>query len=305
MEQTTKSAKPIIGCIGLGAMGRPIATHLQSHGHDLVLYARRPEAFDQELKTLMDNGAKAASTPAELAAEVDVVLVNVMAGHDVREVLLDRDDAVIQGARPGLLVADHSTIDPDTAIFVHDTLAKQGVDFVDAPVTGGSIGAEAATLATMMGGDDHAVANLLPILAHYTKTQLHMGRSGSGQITKLCNQIAQIITIQGVAEAMQFAAAYGADQRAVMNVLSSGFANSRMLELLAPKMIDQDFTPLMKSQLLDKDAGIAKMAAKAKQLHMPGLDLVAAQLADVQERGWQEQDVSILIKALEPKKKKR
>ncbi len=305
MEQTTKSAKPIIGCIGLGAMGRPIATHLQSHGHDLVLYARRPEAFDQELKTLMDNGAKAASTPAELAAEVDVVLVNVMAGHDVREVLLDRDDAVIQGARPGLLVADHSTIDPDTAIFVHDTLAMQGVDFVDAPVTGGSIGAEAATLATMMGGDDHAVAKLLPILAHYTKTQLHMGRSGSGQITKLCNQIAQIITIQGVAEAMQFAAAYGADQRAVMNVLSSGFANSRMLELLAPKMIDQDFTPLMKSQLLDKDAGIAKMAAKAKELNMPGLNLVAAQLADVQDRGWQEQDVSILIKALEPKKKKR
>jgi 3-hydroxyisobutyrate dehydrogenase-like beta-hydroxyacid dehydrogenase len=181
----------------------------------------------------------------------------------------------------------------------------QGVDFVDAPVTGGSIGAEAATLATMMGGDDHAVAKLLPILAYYTKTQLHMGRSGSGQITKLCNQIAQIITIQGVAEAMQFAAAYGADQRAVMNVLSSGFANSRMLELLAPKMIDQDFTPLMKSQLLDKDAGIAKMAAKAKELNMPGLNLVAAQLADVQDRGWQEQDVSILIKALEPKKKKR
>ena len=302
MAEAKKSPKPIIGCIGLGAMGRPIASHLQAHDHDLVLYARRREAFDQELKPLMEQGAKAASSPAKLAAQVDVVLVNVMAGQDVRDVLLERDDAVIHGAREGLLVMDHSTIDPDTAIAVHDHLAQHGVDFIDAPVTGGSIGAEAATLATMMGGDDHAVARALPILACYTKTQLHMGPSGSGQITKLCNQIAQVITIQGVAEAMQFAAAYGADQRAVMDVMSSGFANSRMLELLAPKMIDDDFTPLMKSQLLDKDAGIATMAAKAKGLNMPGLDLVAKQLADVQERGWQERDVSILIKALTPKK---
>ena len=128
-----------------------------------------------------------------------------------------------------------------------------------------------------------------------------MGGAGTGQITKLCNQIAQVITIQGVAEAMQFAAAYGADQKAVMDVMASGFASSRMLELMAPKMIDDDFTPLMKSQLLHKDAGIAQGAAQDKNLDMPALDLVAEKLNFLQEQGWQEKDVSILIKALRKK----
>ena len=212
--------------------------------------------------------------------------------------VLEQDDAIIKGARPGLIIADHSTIDPATAIDLHDKLQSAGIDFVDAPVSGGSIGAEAGTLAIMMGGAEKAVEALKPVFAHYSKTCLHMGGAGTGQITKLCNQIAQVITIQGVAEAMQFAGAYGADQKAVMEVMASGFASSRMLELMAPKMIEEDFTPLMKSQLLNKDAGIAQLAAQDKNLDMPALDLVAEQLNFLQAQGWQEKDVSILIKAL-------
>ena len=287
-----------IGCIGLGFMGRPIAGHLLKAGYEVHLYARRPEIFEGECKDLINLGAKIASSPADLAAQVDLLLTNVMAGQDVRQVVLEQDDAIIKGARPGLIIADHSTIDPATAIDLHDKLQSAGIDFVDAPVSGGSIGAEAGTLAIMMGGVEKAVEALKPVFAHYSKTCLHMGGAGTGQITKLCNQIAQVITIQGVAEAMQFAGAYGADQKAVMEVMASGFASSRMLELMAPKMIEEDFTPLMKSQLLNKDAGIVQLAAKDKNLDMPALDLVAEQLNFLQAQGWQEKDVSILIKAL-------
>ena len=288
-----------IGCIGLGFMGRPIARHLITAGYEVYLYARRPEVFNGDCKDLIDAGGHIASSPAELAAQVDIVLTNVMAGPDVRQVVLEQENALIKGAEPGLIIVDHSTIDPATAIDLNVQLKHSKVDFIDAPVSGGSIGAEAGTLAIMMGGDAAAVEKCTPVLSHYSKTCLHMGGAGTGQITKLCNQIAQVITIQGVAEAMQFAAAYGADQRAVMDVMASGFASSRMLELMAPKMIDDDFTPLMKSQLLHKDAGIAKEAAKDKNLEMPALDLVAKKLNFLQKQGWQEKDVSILIKALQ------
>ena len=288
-----------IGCIGLGFMGRPIARHLITAGYEVYLYARRPEVFNGDCKDLIDAGGHIASSPAELAAQVDIVLTNVMAGPDVRQVVLEQETALIKGAEPGLIIVDHSTIDPATAIDLNVQLKHSKVDFIDAPVSGGSIGAEAGTLAIMMGGDAAAVEKCTPVLSHYSKTCLHMGGAGTGQITKLCNQIAQVITIQGVAEAMQFAAAYGADQRAVMDVMASGFASSRMLELMAPKMIDDDFTPLMKSQLLHKDAGIAKEAAKDKNLEMPALDLVAKKLNFLQKQGWQEKDVSILIKALQ------
>ena len=290
--------KPKIGCIGLGFMGRPIARHLIHAGYDVYLYARRPDVFDGECKDLIDAGGHIASSPAELAAHVDMVLTNVMAGPDVRQVVLEQDDAIINGARAGLMIIDHSTIDPATAIDLNKQLKRSAIDFIDAPLSGGSIGAEAGTLAIMMGGDADAVEKCTPVLSHYSRTCLHMGGAGTGQITKLCNQIAQVITIQGVAEAMQFAAAYGADQKAVMDVMASGFASSRMLELMAPKMIDDDFTPLMKSQLLHKDAGIAQGAAQDKNLDMPALDLVAEKLNFLQEQGWQEKDVSILIKAL-------
>lgn len=293
--------KPKIGCIGLGFMGRPIARHLISAGYEVYLYARRPDVFDGECKDLIDAGGHIASSPADLAAQVDMVLTNVMAGPDVRQVVLDQEDAIIKGARPGLIIIDHSTIDPATAIDLNKQLKPLQVDFIDAPVSGGNIGAEAGTLAIMMGGEADAVEKCTPVLSHYSRTCLHMGGAGTGQITKLCNQIAQVITIQGVAEAMQFAAAYGADQQAVMDVMASGFASSRMLELMAPKMIEDDFTPLMKSQLLHKDAGIAQGAAQDKNLDMPALDLVAEKLNFLQEQGWQEKDVSILIKALQKK----
>jgi 3-hydroxyisobutyrate dehydrogenase-like beta-hydroxyacid dehydrogenase len=293
---------PRIGCIGLGMMGRPIATHLINAGYELVLYARRPEVFEGELKHLVDAGATIAEHPADLPARSDIVLLNVMAGQDVRHLTLDGPDAIITAARPGLLVVDHSTIDPATARDVHAELRKVGVGFIDAPVSGGAIGAEAGTLATMMGGEEEDIRRISPLLEHYTAKRIHMGAAGQGAITKLSNQIAQVITIQGVAEAMRFAGAHGADLDAVRDVLMSGFASSRMLELLGPKMISEDFTPGMESRLLDKDIQIAQASAQAQELSLPALDLLRKQISHLQECGWQKDDISILYKALEMKK---
>lgn len=300
---TDHTDRPRIGCIGLGVMGRPIATHLQEAGHELVLYARRPEVFDTDLKPLMEGGASAAASPAELAQQVDVILVNVMAGADVRAVLIDREDAVIHGlSGRQVTIADHSTIDPSTAAEVQAAMKAAGAGFVDAPVSGGSIGAEAGTLVTMVGGEEADVARMMPVFEHYTANRVHVGAPGRGQIAKLCNQIAQVITIQGVAEALHFAEAHGADKQGVFDVMSSGFAASRMLELLGPKMIADDFTPLMQSRLLDKDIGIAFDASQAIGISTPALEVVRNQLRDVQDRGWQVQDISILFEALKPKK---
>lgn len=296
MDKSTR-----IGCIGLGVMGHPIARHLQKAGYPLVLYARRPEVFKTDLKDLIDGGASVAQSPAEMASQVDVILVNVMAGKDVRAILLDQDDAVINGLTHPITIADHSTIDPETAEFVHAAFKEKGSGFVDAPVSGGNIGAEAGTLVTMMGGDTADVEALTPILAHYTAHQIHIGASGRGQIAKLCNQIAQVITIQGVAEALHFAEAHGADMQGVFDVMSSGFAASRMLELLGPKMIADDYSPIMKSRLLDKDIGIALDSTKSIGIYSPALGVIRDQLREVQDREWQVEDISILFKALKPK----
>ena len=285
-----------IGCIGLGTMGAPIARRLQQNGYALTLYARRPEVFKGDLADLIEKGATTAATPADLAGEVDVILVNVMAGADSRDVLLGRDDAVATSGREGLIILDHSTIDPLDAQSIHHDLNKYGHHYIDAPVSGGSIGAEAGTLVTMMGGNSDVMNSVMPILECYTASRLEMGEAGTGQVAKLCNQIAQVVTIQGISEAMSFAETLGADKKKVFDVMSSGFAASRMLELLGPKMVGGDFTPLMKSKLLDKDIDIALTSSKEAGLDLPALQLVRQAIGKMQEKGWHDEDISSLFR---------
>ena len=285
-----------IGCIGLGTMGAPIARRLQQNGYALTLYARRPEVFEGELADLIKNGAQIASTPQDLAEAVDVILVNVMAGADSRDVLLAREDAAAKSSREGLIILDHSTIDPADAKSIHQDLKTLGHHYIDAPVSGGSIGAEAGTLVTMMGGNAEQIAQVTSILECYTASRLHMGDAGTGQVAKLCNQIAQVVTIQGIGEAMSFAETQGADKQKVFDVMSSGFAASRMLELLGPKMVADDFTPLMKSKLLDKDIDIALTSSQGAGLDLPALKLVRDAIAVMQEKGWHDDDISSLFR---------
>ena len=304
-QQPEKSApheRLRIGCIGLGAMGLPIARHLQAAGYTLLLHARRPEAYENELKTLIDGGAGIAASPAEMAASVDIILTNVHAGADMVDLVIDRHDAILKnsadGPRNGLVIVDHSTIDPQTAQRLYAAAKAAGAAYVDAPVSGGAAGAEAGTLVTMMGGDADVIERIFPVTTCYTARQRHMGGPGQGSIAKLCNQIAQVIAIEGVAEAMAFATSHGADREKVMDVMLSGFASSRMLELLGPKMHRGDYTPGMESRLLDKDVGIALDAAAAEGLDMPALAEVGRNIATLQSRGWQEKDISIIFELL-------
>ena len=288
-----------IAFIGLGNMGRPMAGFLLKAGHQLRVYARRPEVFQNEAKHLIEAGAVACSSPAEAAQGADFIITNVMGTQDVAEVLHAGSDAVIQTAKPGAICIDHSTIDPQGAKDIAAMMASKSVTYVDAPVSGGVKAATEGTLVMMMGGSDQDVAKVKEIVKNYAKTITHIGGVGHGQVAKLCNQIAQVINIQGVAESLRFAQANGADLQKVFEAISGGMAGSRMLDLMGPKMVSRDFKAGIEARLHAKDFFLVKDAATKSNLDMPALQTVAVQLEKLMESGWGYDDTSSLLKVLE------
>jgi len=288
-----------IAFIGLGNMGRPMAGFLLKAGHQLRIYARRPEVFQNEAKHLIEAGAVACSSPAEAAQGADFIITNVMGTQDVAEVLHAGSDAVIQTAKPGAICIDHSTIDPQGAKEIATVMASKGVTYVDAPVSGGVKAATEGTLVMMMGGSDQDVAKVKEIVKNYAKTITHIGGVGHGQVAKLCNQIAQVINIQGVAESLRFAQANGADLQKVFEAISGGMAGSRMLDLMGPKMVSRDFKAGIEARLHAKDFFLVKDAATKSNLDMPALQTVAVQLEKLMASGWGYDDTSSLLKVLE------
>ncbi len=288
-----------IAFIGLGNMGRPMAGFLLKAGHQLRVYARRPEVFQNEAKHLIEAGAFACSTPAEAAQGADFIITNVMGTQDVADVLHAGANAVIQTARSGAICIDHSTIDPQGAKDIAAIMATKGVTYVDAPVSGGVKAATEGTLVMMVGGADRDVAKAKEIVKNYAKTITHIGGVGHGQVAKLCNQIAQVINIQGVAESLRFAQANGADLQKVFEAISGGMAGSRMLDLMGPKMVSRDFKAGIEARLHAKDFFLVKDAATKSHLDMPALQTVAVQLEKLMESGWGHDDTSSLLKVLE------
>ena len=292
-----------IGCIGLGVMGAPIAMHLIRAGFDVRGYARRADFFATEGAELIAAGLTPSDTPATLAADVDLIITNVVTGDDVYDVLIGHEHAVCHAAAAhhGLIVMDHSTIAPDKTRQIGQAMYDHGIGWVDAPVSGGGIGAVAGSLVSMLGGYRRDVEAVLPVLSAYTSGHRHIGDMGAGQVAKLCNQIAQVVTIQGVAEAMKFAAIHHADQDAVLDVMMQGFASSKMLELMAPKMIADDYAPGMESRLHAKDLHVAVAAAKQNGQTLPTTECVFALLEAIQAKGWNKKDASILYQHLKNK----
>jgi 3-hydroxyisobutyrate dehydrogenase-like beta-hydroxyacid dehydrogenase len=288
-----------IAFIGLGNMGRPMAGFLLKAGHQLRVYARRPEVFQNEAKHLIEAGAVACSSPAEAAQGADFIITNVMGTQDVAEVLHAGSDAVIQTAKPGAICIDHSTIDPQGAKDIAAMMASKSVTYVDAPVSGGVKAATEGTLVMMMGGSDQDVEKVKEIVKNYAKTITHIGGVGHGQVAKLCNQIAQVINIQGVAESLRFAQANGADLQKVFEAISGGMAGSRMLDLMGPKMVSRDFKAGIEARLHAKDFFLVKDAATKSNLDMPALQTVAVQLEKLMASGWGYDDTSSLLKVLE------
>lgn len=283
-----------IGFIGLGAMGLPMAMHLQRAGHRVRGWVRNAQRVDE----LERAGIGCAASPAELAAQSDVVFTNVTSTEDVEQVLLGAD-GVVRGAAPALLCIDHSTIAPQGARRIAAALAEHGVGFVDAPVSGGVRGAQQATLSIMVGGSERDFERALPLLRLLGSTVTYMGPSGSGQVTKLCNQLVQVVTIQGIAEAMRFASAEGADLQRVLQALSAGFAGSRMLDLMGPKMASRDFVAGIEARLHAKDFALLAQAAAAAGLELPALRVVQGQLQALVREGWGRDDTSSLLRVLE------
>ena len=246
-----------VAFIGTGIMGAPMAGHLLASGHPLTVHNRTRE----KAQHLLDRGAAWADSPADAARAADVVFVNVPDTPDVEAVVLG-ERGVLSAARAGLVVVDHSTISPSATRRMAEALSARGAAFLDAPVSGGDVGARNATLSIMVGGDGSALARVRPLLERMGKTITHCGPSGSGQLTKLVNQILVSVTNLAVCEALAFARRSGLDPQKTIAALGGGAAGSWQLANLGPRMVAGDFAPGFMIDLQVKDLRLVLESAK-------------------------------------------
>lgn len=282
-----------VGFIGLGIMGRPMALNLISGGHDLLVCARRAES----LQPLIGAGATVVATPADVARGARVVFTMVADTPDVEEVVLG-DDGIIQGARPGSVVVDMSTISPSATRSIAGRLRAAGVEMLDAPVSGGETGAREGTLSLMVGGDVAVFERLRPLLERMGRNIVHVGPNGAGQVCKACNQIVVGATIAGVAEAILLAEASGVDAGRMREALLGGFANSRILQVHGQRMIQGDYTPGFKARLHQKDMRIVLEAAHELGLPLGVAAVVAQRLNALVGQGHGEEDSAAMFELM-------
>jgi len=283
-----------IGFIGLGIMGRAMAANLLKGGHELVVWARRAES----MAPLLEAGANAGESPAHVASQVELVISMVADAPDVRQVMLG-ESGVAAGAAQGLVAVDMSTIAPTAARAIGVDLAAAGVDFVDAPVSGGEVGAIAGTLSIMAGGSDHAFAKALPAFMAMGKNIVHVGASGAGQVTKAANQVVTGMGVLAVAEAFNFARQSGVDPAKVREALLGGFAYSKILENHGQRMLDRNFKPGFKAWMHQKDMNIVMETAFELGLALPGSAAAAQMFNALVGSGMGEDDSIAVLKLLE------
>lgn len=283
-----------IGFIGLGIMGRPMALNLLKGGHALTVWARRPAS----MQPLLDAGARAADSPAEAARGSDLVISMVADAPDVAEVMLG-EHGVVHGAAPGRVAIDMSTILPAAARDIGAGLAAAGVDFLDAPVSGGEVGAIAGTLSIMVGGSAAAFSTARPAFECMGRNIVHVGDSGAGQVAKAANQIVTGVGVLTVAEALNFAARNGVDPARVREALLGGFAYSKILENHGQRMLDRNFKPGFKSWMHQKDMNIVMQSAHALGLCLPASAAAAQMFNAMVGAGLGEEDSIAMLKLLE------
>ena len=286
--------KKRIGFIGLGVMGRPMALNLLKAGYPMVVWNRT--RF--KMKSLLEAGAEGADSPREVAEKSDVVITMVTDSPDVEEVILG-PNGVIHGAHPGLVVIDMSTISPTVTRRIAQKLAEKGVKMLDAPVSGGDIGAKKGTLSIMVGGPKETFEECLPIFKVLGKKITYMGPSGMGQTTKLCNQVICALNIQAVCEGLMLGAAAGLDLKKLLEVVTAGAAGSWMLSNLGPKMIERDFRPGFKISHQQKDLRLVLSFASELKLPLPGTALVQQMLRSVEAEGLGDKGTQAAIVAME------
>lgn len=261
----------VVGFIGLGIMGRPMALNLIKAGYKLVVTSRSQGPID----ALAAAGAKAVKTPAEVAREADVIVTMVPDTPDVDKVIRGKD-GVLDGLKRGAIVIDMSTISPEVTRQLAEAVAAKGGSMLDCPVSGGEIGAKNATLTVMCGGDEKTFERARPILSCMGKPEsvTYIGPSGSGQVTKLCNQICIAANVAGVAEAYALAKANGLEPSRVRQALMGGFAGSKVLEFHGNRMLTGDYKPGFFVRLFQKDLRLAVEANMATGVTMPVTSMV-------------------------------
>jgi 3-hydroxyisobutyrate dehydrogenase len=280
-----------VGFIGTGVMGASMAKHLLAAGHALHVYNRSRD----KARAVIEAGGVWCDTPAEVAERSRVTLTMVGTPRDVEGIYLGAD-GIVERAEPGGLLIDMTTSDPELAKKIAARGSERSIDVVDAPVSGGDIGARNATLSIMVGGEAAAVLRAQPILQRLGKTIVHQGPAGAGQYTKLCNQIAIASTMLSVCEAMVFAKASGLDPFRVLESITTGAANSWCLSELMPRALRGNFEPGFAVAHFTKDLRIALACAERLGLELPGLVLAKRLYDELGSSGAAESGTQVLFR---------
>ena len=283
-----------VGFIGLGLMGRPMALNLIKAGHTVHVWSRRRAS----MQPLLEAGAGDCASAAEVARRAPLTISMVADAPDVEQVTLG-PDGVADGAGAGHIHVDMSTIAPAAAQKIAGALAGRGVTMLDAPVSGGEVGAIAGTLTIMVGGDAAAFDKVRPVLEAMGQSVTLIGASGAGQVAKACNQILTGVSVAAVAEALNFATKSGVDAGKVREALLGGFAYSRILENHGQRMLDRNFKPGFKAWMHQKDLRIVMEEAHRLGLMLPGAAATAQMFNAMVGSGLGEEDSIALLKLLE------
>ena len=283
-----------LGFIGVGIMGKPMAGHLLAAGHTVHVCDLVPEPVEE----LCAKGAVACCCCREIAQKSDIIFIMVPDTPDVEAVLFG-ENGLVEGLRPGSIVVDMSSISPIATKEFAKKLGALGVEMLDAPVSGGQVGAEKAILSIMVGGQPEVFEQIKPYFEIMGKNIVHVGGNGDGQTCKVANQIVVALTIEAVGEALLFASKAGADPAKVREALLGGFAQSRILELHGERMIKRSFDPGFRIRLHQKDLNLALQAARSLGLSLPNTSTAQELFNAVAAHGGSELDHSAMVLALE------
>jgi 2-hydroxy-3-oxopropionate reductase len=294
-EKKKKKKKKKVGFIGLGIMGKPMAKNLIDAQYELTLYNRTPQKA-QELAN--DGEAEVATSPKEVAKNSEIIVTMLPDSPDVRDVVSGKE-GVLEGIEEGSLLVDMSTISPVLTEELAAKLKERGASMLDAPVSGGDVGAIEGSLSIMVGGSEEDFQRAKPLFEVLGKTITHVGASGSGQVVKAANQIVVALTIEAVSEALVLGSKGGVAPETILDVLSGGLAANKVMEVKREKFLSHTFEPGFRSELHHKDLGIALSAGREYGVVLPVTALVDQMLLAMTNKGWGGEDHSALLRLIE------
>src|ERR671920_243547 len=284
-----------VGFIGLGIMGRPMAKNLMEAGYELVIHNRSPEKAEELAK---EGNATAAGSPVQVAQACDIVITMLPDSPDV-EAVVAGEDGVLEGIRDGALLVDMSTISPVVTRELSEKVREKGASMLDAPVSGGDVGAIEGALSIMVGGSEEDFERARPLFDVMGKVATHVGPIGAGQVVKACNQIVVALTIEAISEALVLGSKGGVAPEKILDVLGGGLAGNKVMEVKREKMLEHSFDPGFRIELHHKDLGIALAAGREYGVTLPVTAVVDQMLETLKMRGKGDLDHSAILTLIE------